>query len=428
MLPNISLRSVSRDDVDRVAWWLEDAEVSSRWFGHYAWGEPIHRSYEPAHMLESSDNEWRHIFGDPKRLIFSIYNDQDEHVGECQIILDGQEGAELALLIGRKDLWHQGYGAATVLILMDRVFATLKLSRAWVNVPQDNVPALGLFEKLGFLRSDRRQLPARPDGTVLNAYILTIDARSYMKRQPVEERPRPTEVVTITGLPGSRSEEVAYEVASILGSRLVDNEIRDELMRRLKCSAAELEGFEASFRSFWTRLLNSVVVPMEWSAAYDAAYVFRPDPSLDQDILGDQLTKEQYTGALTGVVKKICREGGVVMHGHGSHFVAARHGGSLNVFVAASFEKRAGNVAAQESVSEDEAAKRLKDAEGEVQSVSRHLWGGDIGDTGAFDVTVNLDTMTIRDAARLIVGALGHDADSPARLKGAGREAEFAAG
>ena len=427
MLPNISLRSVSRDDVDRVAWWLEDAEVSSRWFGHYAWGEPIHRSYEPAHMLESSDNEWRHIFGDPKRLIFSIYNDQDEHVGECQIILDGDEGAELALLIGRKDLWHQGYGAATVLILMDRVFATLKLSRAWVNVPQDNIPALGLFEKLGFMRSDRRQFPARPDGTVLNAYILTIDARSYMKRQPVEERPRPSEVVTVTGLPGSRSDEVAYEVANILGSRLVDNEIRDELMRRLKCSAAELEGFEASFRSFWTRLLNSVVVPMEWSAAYDAAYVFRPDPSLDQDILGDQLTKEQYTGALTGVVKKICREGGVIIHGHGSHLVAAGHGESLNVFVAASFEQRAGNVAAQESVSEDEAAKRLKDADGEVQSVSSHLWGGDIGDTGAFDITVNLDRVTVQEAARLIVGALGHDADSPARLKGAGREAEFAA-
>lgn len=427
MLPNIVLRSVSRDDVDRVAWWLEDAEVSSRWFGQYAWGEPIHRSYEPAHMLESSDNEWRHIFGDPKRLIFSIYNDQDEHVGECQIILDGEEGAELSLLIGRKDLWHQGYGAATVIVLMDRVFSTLKLSRAWVNVPQDNLPALGLFEKLGFLRSDKRQLPARSDGTVLSAYILTIDARAYMKRQPVEERPRPSEVVTITGLPGSRSEEVAYEVASMLGSRLVDNEIRDELLGRLNCTAAELEGFEASFRSFWSRLLNSVVVPMEWSAAYDAAYVFRPDPSLDQDLLNDQLTKEQYVAALTGVVKKLCREGGVIVHGHGSHRIAARHGGSLNVLVAASFEKRAGNVAALESIPGDEAAKQLKAADGEVQSVSSHLWGGDIADASAFDLTINLDKVTVQEAARLIVGALGHDADSPARLEVAGREAELAA-
>ena len=427
MLPNVLLRPVSRDDVDRVAWWLEDAEVSSRWFGQYAWGEPIHRSYEPTHMLESSDHEWRHIFGDPKRLIFSIYNDRNEHVGECQIILDGEEGAELSLLIGRKDLWHQGYGAATVLVLMDRVFSTLRLNRAWVNVPEDNVPALGLFEKLGFLRLDKRELRTRTDGSVLNAFILTIDARSYLKRQPVEERPRPSEVVTITGLPGSLSEEVAYEVANILGSRLVDSEIRDELLRRLKCSHAELEGFEASFRSFWTRLLNSVVVPMEWSATYDAAYVFRPDPSLDHDLLTDQLNKEQYVGALTGVVKRLCREGGVIMHGQGSHRIAAKHGGSLNVFVAASFEKRAGNVAAQEAVSEDEAAKRLKHVDGEVLSISRHLWGGDIDDAAAFDLTVNLDRVPVQEAARLIVGALGHDSDSPARLKDAGREAEFAA-
>ena len=213
----------------------------------------------------------------------------------------------------------------------------------------------------------------------------------------------------------------------MLGSRLVDNEIRDELLMRLKCSAAELEGFEASFRSFWTRLLNSVVVPMEWSAAYDAAYVFRPDPALEQDLLSDQLTKEQYVGALTGVVKRLCKEGGVVMHGHGSHRIASKHGGSLNVLVATSFDKRAENVAAQEAVSGDEAAKQLKAADGEVQAVSSHLWGGDIGDASAFDLTVNLDKVTVQEAARLIVGALGHDADSPARLKGAGREAEFAA-
>ena len=106
MLPIISLKSVSRDDVDRVAWWLEDAEVSSRWFGQYAWGEPIHRSYEPTHMLESSDTEWLHIFGDPKRLIFSIYNDQDEHVGECQIILDGQDLEGVADLAAELNRWE----------------------------------------------------------------------------------------------------------------------------------------------------------------------------------------------------------------------------------------------------------------------------------------------------------------------------------
>ncbi len=428
MLPNISLKPVSRDDVDRVGWWLEDEEVSSRWFGHYASGDPIHRGYDPNHMLESSDYEWMHIFGDPDRLIFSIYNDQQEHVGECQIILDGEGGAELSLLIGRKDLWHHGYGAATVLILMDRTFTTLGLTRVWVNVPEDNLPALGLFEKLGFVRSDKRELRTRADGSALNAYILTIDARTHASRQPAGERPGPAPVVTITGLHGSRSGEVAYEVANMLGSRLVDDEIADELRRRLQCSPAEIEGFEASFRSFWTRLLNSIIVPMEWSAPYDAGYhVIRPDSQLDHDLIEGQLTKDKYVSALEGVTKKLCREGGVVMHGHGSHVTAAGHQGSVNVFVSASFESRARQIAAQEDASEGQASKWLKEADKETLSIARNLWGGDIQAPDAFDLVVNLDKVSARDAAQMIVGAVSGGVAVAAQTRVEDRQAEFAA-
>ena len=34
MLPIVQLRHVTRDDVQRIARWLSDDEVSSRWFGH----------------------------------------------------------------------------------------------------------------------------------------------------------------------------------------------------------------------------------------------------------------------------------------------------------------------------------------------------------------------------------------------------------
>ena len=86
MLPNVTLRAVTRDDVDNVGWWLEDEDVSSRWFGHYGCGDPVHRGYDPQHMLESSDWEWQSVFGDPHRMIFSIYSDMNEHVGECQVL------------------------------------------------------------------------------------------------------------------------------------------------------------------------------------------------------------------------------------------------------------------------------------------------------------------------------------------------------
>ena len=103
MLPEVTLKSVSRDDVDRIAWWLQDEDLTSRWFGHYGADDPVHPGYDPNHMLEASDWEWRRTFGDSRRSIFSIYNTVDEHVGECQVQLDGEGGAEFV-----RPHWSEG--------------------------------------------------------------------------------------------------------------------------------------------------------------------------------------------------------------------------------------------------------------------------------------------------------------------------------
>jgi len=406
MLPEVNLKAVTMDDVDRVGWWLEDEEVSARWFGHYGCGDPVHRGYDPKHMLESTDWEWQSVFGDANRLIFSIYNDQNEHVGECQVLLDGEGGAELSLLIGRKDLWHHGYGTSTVLLMLDRIFGTLGMERAWVNVPEDNEAAHGLFEKLGFVGEAGRELCRRPDGTALNARILEIDARAYQVRRSTEEKARePAPVLTITGLPGSGTEAIGAEIARLLNCRLVDEEILDLLCRRLRCSPGEVEGFEAGNRSFWGRLLSVIVVPMEWSATYDVGYhLFRPEQ--DHEVLQGQLTKERYVGGLQGVVRKLCAEGNVVLHGHGAHMFASSDRGAVNVFVSASTESRERRSEAELGLTREEARKWLKRADRETLSVFRNLVGSDLRDMGEFDITLNADRMSTEAAAKMVVGAV----------------------
>ena len=156
MLPEVTLRNVSRDDVDRIAWWLEVEEISSKWFGHYGCGDPVHRGYDPRHMLEAAEREWRSVFSNPERRIFSIYDKEEDHIGECQVVFDEGGGAELSVLMGRKDLWHRGLGTATVMTLLERTFGQYGLDRAWVNIPEDNAPALGLFQKLGFVSEATR--------------------------------------------------------------------------------------------------------------------------------------------------------------------------------------------------------------------------------------------------------------------------------
>ena len=143
MLPEVNLNPVSREDVDRIAGWLSNTEVSSRWFGHYACGDPVHRGYEPSIMLESSDSMWEQVFLlDQNRLIFSIYSEETGHIGECQLLCDGKGGGELSLLIGRRDVWHKGYGTSAML---------------GYKCPQTTNPHWGYFEN-----SDSRVPKKRP--------------------------------------------------------------------------------------------------------------------------------------------------------------------------------------------------------------------------------------------------------------------------
>ena len=269
MLPNTQIRAGSSAAVDLIGEWLGDNQISSKWFGHYGCGEPIHRGYDPSHMLESGDSEWHKVFDNPNRMIFSLYNDEGDHIGESQIILDHDSGAELAILIGRKDLWHHGYGTAASLVLMDQIFTTLDLDRAWVSVPEDNQSALGLFEKLGFIRSNKRELCTRPDGSILSAYILAIDKTIYENRHHHgDSKFEPYPIVTITGLPGSSSKEIAAQTSRLLGSRLIDSEITQGLSKRLQCTKSEIERFENSFGSLLERLVSNFIVPMDSTVHY----------------------------------------------------------------------------------------------------------------------------------------------------------------
>ncbi len=187
MLPHVQLREVSREDVERLRRWLEDEEVCSMWFGRYTYGNPVHLGYQPLEILKATQEEWNRVFNDPNRRIFSIYNAQGEHIGEAQVVIEEVlDNAEISLIIGRKDLWHGGYGTTTVLELLNLVFKVYGLYRAWVDVPEYNVPATNMFKKLGFvhegtLRKSRPHAGSRYDSCVMGMLANEFAHRGALK-------------------------------------------------------------------------------------------------------------------------------------------------------------------------------------------------------------------------------------------------------
>ena len=176
--PNIDLRTISRDDVKRIVEWIKDDEVAELWFGRYSYGDAAHLGYDPQKILTSSKEEWDRTFNDenpePHRAFFSIYkSENNEHIGESQLFIDDALGdAQLSVIIGRKDLWHHGYGSSSVVKLMSHAFKDLELYRVWVDIPEYNTHARNMFEGLGFqhegtLRQSRPHHGARHNSAIM---------------------------------------------------------------------------------------------------------------------------------------------------------------------------------------------------------------------------------------------------------------------
>ena len=412
MLPRVNLTAVSREDVDRVARWLADDDVSSNWFGVYTGGDAVHRPYVPHMMLEASPEQWARVFDDSKRAVLSAYTEIGEHVGEGDIILDDSGGAELSVLIGRKDLWRQGYGSAVVRSLTARAFDEMALQKVWASVPDGNDAARGLFRKLGFVVEGTREHSGHGEGPGWSSSILSMTAIEYAARRADEPRRRWAPIAIVNGMPGSGSKEIARDIARILGSRFVDEEITTELCKRLRCSQGELESLEDSFRSRWSRWLRRMAAPMHWSAGTEVGFdVYAAVSRLDYYEPVQLISKDHYLTALRSIVRRIAAKGNAVIHGRGAHLLVPEAARSVSVFVAASKQWRLANLARDEGLSGDSACKALKRADRDSLAASRYLFEVDFENSGLYDLSINPERVPTTMAAQTVAGALGISID-----------------
>ena len=411
MLPIVQLRHVTRDDVQRIAEWLSDDEVSSRWFGHYACGDPVHRGYEPGLMLGASTEDWVRVFDhDRHRLIFSIYASEEGHIGECQAVFDQSNDVEISLLIGRKDLWHRGFGAAAAIQLLDRIFYDFPADQAWVSVPEDNVAALRLFNRLGFSYVTDQVLCQTPGGDELRTTILALPASEYNDRKletrPLERTVSP--IVTVTGPPGSGAEHVAAETARLLRAKLLDGEITEEVAKALDRTRGEIESLEASYTSFWARLLRAALEPWErYGAIESSPEMFGPYPVItDQFDLPDYLTKEDYLRGLGSVFSAMSTDRSLVIHGHGAIALAPTTRPVFHVLVDMGMDGRVRKAQLEERASGQHARRILKRSDRAFMSLYKGLYGIDPADPASYDIVVNMDRLAVESAARIVSSAV----------------------
>lgn len=185
MYPQIALNPLARDDVRRVAEWLNDADVNSLWYGVDANGRPVHMGYSPGDVLAAPEEEWdRSLEDEELRKIFSVYTSEGEHIGEGQLVFEWPLfEAQLFLMIGRKDLWHHHYGTSAIIALLDEAFDSYELHRVWVDVPEYNDNALRLCRHVGFVLEGHFRKTHRKDDSWYDSFAMGLLSDEYSRRR-----------------------------------------------------------------------------------------------------------------------------------------------------------------------------------------------------------------------------------------------------
>ena len=182
-LQNVVLKSVNRDDVSRIRHWLADDEISESWFGRYAYGDPAHLGYHPDRMEKASEADWQRVFDNPEHRIMSVYTTDDEHIGEIHIAIEESlADGQLSILVGRKDLWHHGYGTAAAKASLELAFNEYGLDRVWVDIPEYNEAARHMFAHLGFVHEGTLRKSRPHEGARFDSVVMGILGAEYSNR------------------------------------------------------------------------------------------------------------------------------------------------------------------------------------------------------------------------------------------------------
>ena len=183
----IELTQVTREDVSRIRLWLQDEEVSDSWFGRYSYGDPAHLGYHPEEVENSADEELERVFDNPEHRILSIYTEEGEHIGEMHVAIEESLGdGQLSILIGRKDMWHEGYGTAATLAALDMTFNEIGLYRVWVDIPEYNKAARNMCSHVGFVHEGTLRKSRPHEGSRFDSVVMGMLATEYERRSSEE--------------------------------------------------------------------------------------------------------------------------------------------------------------------------------------------------------------------------------------------------
>lgn len=152
---------------------LEDAKTSYQWRKDPdIW---VYTEFKPnADFTLEQETEWlRAKLNKANDSRFAIcLHGTDQYIGNVQLInLDDSEG-EFHMFIGEKKLWGKGIGKCASKLILEFGFSKRNLESVFLFTHEDNIAALSIYEKLGFITVGKHNNQLK---MVLTKHMFTTD-------------------------------------------------------------------------------------------------------------------------------------------------------------------------------------------------------------------------------------------------------------
>lgn len=172
----IMLREYRSEDFSHIRKWVNDEETV-RYLSTRYW--PAHTEVDTqdflSRMLQSSHNAYNFVIADAKT---------EEYIGQLDMFrVDWRlHQGELGIVIGSKDMRHQGIGQEALELMQRFAFRTLGLERLEIEVHMDNQPALHCYRRAGFVLEGVKRHAFFTDGRFADLGIMSILRDEYLQR------------------------------------------------------------------------------------------------------------------------------------------------------------------------------------------------------------------------------------------------------
>jgi RimJ/RimL family protein N-acetyltransferase len=163
--PRLYLRPIEREDAPRLASFLNDPQVRRTLLAH----RPLSVAQEQT-FLETTGRDEHHVVLGISR------QGQEELIGATGLHgLDFRSRrAELGLVIGDHSAWGQGFGTEATRMMLDYGFGTLNLHKVWLQVYAHHMPAIRVYERVGFRKEGVQREQHYVEGRYVDGVLMGI--------------------------------------------------------------------------------------------------------------------------------------------------------------------------------------------------------------------------------------------------------------